>query len=126
MDEVFKIVQPPVGGGIQIDDNNTRDLFEDYTSLTSEQVLASIEFYRAHGQDYDLENLSWSEQFLANCCDDTLRAKLDERMDRHSELERGGPIYFYEMMEAIMTMTTEAATLMKEKLRTLTMQDFAG
>ena len=25
-----------------------------------------------------------------------------------------------------MTMTTEAATLMKEKLRTLTMQDFAG
>ena len=29
-------------------------------------------------------------------------------------------------MTAIMTMTTEAATLMKEKLRTLTMQDFAG
>ena len=64
---------------------------------------------------------------MANCCDESLRAKLDERIARYiSQSERGGPIYFYEMMSAIMTMTTEAATLMKEKLRTLTMQDFTG
>ena len=48
-------------------------------------------------------------------------------MARYTErTQRGGPIFFFETMEAIMTLTTEAATLMKDKLRTLTMQDFAG
>ena len=62
--------------------------------------------------------------FLANSCDEALRAKLNERMV--NQTNRGGPLYFFEMMTAIMTMTTEAVTLMKEKLRTLTMQNFAG
>ena len=40
--------------------------------------------------------------------------------------QKGGPTHFFEMMEAIMTMTIEGATLMKEKLKTLKMQDFSG
>ena len=69
-------------------------------------------FYRTFGQDYDLQNLKWSKLFLANCCDEALRAKLDERMA--NQTIRGGPLYFFETMTAIMTMTTEAATLMKD------------
>ena len=124
MDEVFQIVTPPADGGNLINDDDTVDLFSHYSSLTRDQVLASMNFYRTFGQDYDLQNLTWSELFLANCCDEALRAKLDERMA--NQTIKGGPLYFFEMMTAIMTMTTEAATLMKEKLRTLTMQDFAG
>ena len=104
-----------------------KDIFANYSNLTIENITSSIRFYREFGQSYDLENLSWSEQFLSNCCDAELGAKLDERMASYTErTQRGGPIFFFEMMEAIMTLTTEAATLMKDKLRTLTMQDFAG
>ena len=126
MEEVFDIVKPPGAGGIAIDPEATKSLFTHYSTLPKEAILASVSFYRSHVQAYDLENLSWSEQFLSNCCDETLRAKLDERMASYTSSQRGGPSYFYEMMQAIMTMTTEGATLMKEKLRTLTMQDFAG
>ena len=127
MDEVFKIVVPPADGTLNIDATLTQDLFSNYSSLTRKNITSSILFYRHFGQSYDLENLSWSEQFLSNCCDAELGAKLDERMASYTErTQRGGPIFFFEMMEAIMTLTTEAATLMKDKLRTLRMQDFAG
>ena len=119
MDKVFQKVVPPDDGTNVIDPALTKNLFENFSTLTREQILASIGFYREFGQKYDLENLRWSEQFLSNCCDAELSAKLDERMARYDNREkRGGPIYFLEMMEAI----PEAATLMKDKLRSLTMQ----
>ena len=85
MDEVFKIVVPPADGTNNIDPTLTRDLFSNYSSLTRENITSSIRFYRQFGQSYDLENLSWSEQFLSNCCDAELGAKLDERMARYTE-----------------------------------------
>ena len=63
MDEVFQIVTPPADGGNLINDDDTVDLFSHYSSLTRDQVLASMTFYRTFGQDYDLQNLKWSEIF---------------------------------------------------------------
>ena len=67
MNEVFQIVKPPVGGGHLINEAETVGLFTNYSSLTKGQILASMTFYRTFGQDYDLQNLTWSELFLANC-----------------------------------------------------------
>ena len=126
MDDVFNIVTPNATVPGTILPEKTKDLFDDYSTLTKAQVQTSIRFYREHGQDYDLNNLRWSANFLSNCCDKNLSAKMDERMANYSTAERGGPLYFFEMMQAILTLTTDAATLMKDKLRTLKMQDFLG
>ena len=62
-DEVFQIVTPPVGGRHLINDADSVDPFTNYSSLTKDQVLASMTFYRTFGKDYDLQNLKWSEIF---------------------------------------------------------------
>ena len=54
---------PPADGGNLINDDDTVDLFSHYSSLTRDHVLASMTFYRTFGQDYDLQNLTWSEIF---------------------------------------------------------------
>jgi hypothetical protein len=126
MHEVFTIVTPPTDAAAEVDDSLSKDLFDKYSTITKDEILKSTLFYRGYGQDYDLENLAWAETFLKNCCDKNLSDKLDERMDKYSALERGGPIFFYEMMQAILTLTTDSAALMKDKLRSLKMQDFLG
>ena len=126
MDEVFDIVEPSLANDGTIVDAKTENLFSNYSSITAKQIKTSTGFYRTYGRDYDLQNLQWAETFLKNCCDTDLSDKMDERMSKYAANEKGGPIFFFEMMSAILTLTTEAATLMKEKLFTLTMQDFLG
>ena len=100
MDEVFKIVVPPRDGTNNLDGTKIKDLFADYSNLGRANILSSIRFYREFWQSYDLESLSWSEQFLSNCCDTEVGAKLDERMARYTErTQRGGPIFLFEMMD---------------------------
>jgi hypothetical protein len=125
MDEVFQIVTPPAAGSV-IDATTNKDLFTDYSKITKQQILDSTTFFRQYGQEYDLQNLAWSEQFFRNCCDSVLSDKMDERMEKYTDAQKGGPIYFYEMMQAILTLTSDAAALMKERLRSLTLQDFKG
>ena len=125
MHEVFEIITPNKEG-TGIDESQTKDLFENYSTIPKEAILASIQFLRQYGQDYDLENLAWAQTYLSNCCDKNLSDKLDERMEKYSAIQRGGPIFFYEMMEAILTLTSDSAALMKEKLKSLSMQDFLG
>ena len=125
MDEVFQIVTPPAAGSV-IDATTNKDLFTDYSKITKQQILDSTTFFRQYGQEYDLQNLAWSEQFFRNCCDSVLSDKMDERMEKYTDAQKGGPIYFYEMMQAILILTSDAAALMKERLRSLTLQDFKG
>ena len=76
------------------DGEETVDFFTNYSILTKDEIVASMRFYRTYGQDYDLQNLTWSELFLAKCCDGALPANLDERMARYThQSEQGGPIY---------------------------------
>eukprot|EP00957_Ditylum_brightwellii_P023596 1780784-Ditylum_brightwellii.AAC.1 len=42
------------------------NLIVNYDSITEVQVASSVEFYREYGQEYDLENLDWSQTFLKN------------------------------------------------------------
>eukprot|EP00957_Ditylum_brightwellii_P165629 12608727-Ditylum_brightwellii.AAC.1 len=42
------------------------NLIANYDSITEVQVASSVEFYREYGQEYDLENLDWSQTFLKN------------------------------------------------------------
>ena len=129
MDQVFDIVKPTDDDNCEIVKVATKGFFENYSTISREEILASVKHYRDYGQDYDIQNLEWSKDFLSNCCDKVLKAKMNERMtNKNKEEEISGPkkIFFYEMMEAILSLTADAATLMKEKLKTLMMQDFAG
>ena len=69
-------------------------MFDEFSTITKEEIIASNSFYRKNGQDYDSENLNWSEIFLANCCDKDLASKMDERMSRYTRTQTGGPLYF--------------------------------
>ena len=60
MADVFQIVKPTAGN--TIDDGATKNLFDNYSTVTKEEILTSTEFYRSYGQDWDLDNLATDRQ----------------------------------------------------------------
>ena len=102
------------------------NLLEKYSSVTREQVLVSNLFDSHYGQDYDVENLRWSEEFLCNSCDPELRIKVQENLSTVDKECHGGPLFFHEMMSIIFTMTADETDNMRESLKTMTLQQFKG
>ena len=105
---------------------STLNLFDSYSSVTRQQVQASSEHYLLFGQDFDVENLKWSEDFLSNSCEPDLRNKINENMMLSQDTYQGGPLFFYELIQIILTLTADDAEAMKTSIKTMTLQDFQG
>eukprot|EP00957_Ditylum_brightwellii_P052103 3951567-Ditylum_brightwellii.AAC.1 len=58
------------------------NLIANYDSITEVQVPNLVEFYQKYGQEYDLENLDWSQTFLKSLCLQALTHKVEEHMDK--------------------------------------------
>eukprot|EP00978_Attheya_sp_CCMP212_P014988 scaffold38493_cov31-Attheya_sp.AAC.1 len=82
-----------------------------------ENVCESVEFFRTWGQDYDLENINWTLEFLENSCQKDLRTKVSDQMNAVPEARQGGPTCFTIMMKLVTTTTDNAIhALMKRVL----------
>jgi hypothetical protein len=127
MDEVFKLVQPAnnVLNPGQVT-NTEINLFDNFATVTRDQVLASNVHYRTYGQNDAVENLSWSELLLFNSCDSDLRNKVKENLASLDDDFHGGPLFFFEMISIILDMTADETENLKESIKTMTMQDFLG
>ena len=47
-------------------------LFDNFSSVTVEEVCASNRHYRRYGEEYHLQNLDWTLQLLLRSCNDEL------------------------------------------------------
>ena len=65
MDQVFDIVKPTDDDNCEIVKVATKGFFENYSTISREEILASVKHYRDYGQDYDIQNLEWSKDFLS-------------------------------------------------------------
>eukprot|EP00957_Ditylum_brightwellii_P183144 13949254-Ditylum_brightwellii.AAC.2 len=106
--DCFMLVQPTPGGQNALTAQRL-NLIANYDAITEAQVASSVEFYREYGQEYNLENLDWSQMFLKNLCLQALTHKVEEHMERRiNQQECRGPMFFYIMIEIFSTMSAEA------------------
>eukprot|EP00957_Ditylum_brightwellii_P071224 5414135-Ditylum_brightwellii.AAC.1 len=123
--DCFMLVQPtPLGP----DDFAPQqlNLLADYDTITEVQVTKSVEFFSKYSQDYDLENLDWSQKFLGNLCSEALIHKVEERMDRLNKNKCGRPMFFYIMMEILSSMSAEVKWALINCMKKLSLCDFEG
>jgi hypothetical protein len=92
--------------------DNIDEILEDY-------VRKTMRFKRYYGQEYDLQDLQWSQELLENSCDEELRNKIREQLKEIPADEQGGALYYYLMIELIQVDTDNAVRSLTTKLANL-------
>lgn len=107
-------------------DEDRIDLLRQYSEVSLDRVLRSARWYAQYGDSKDFDSSSWAELLLKNSCDTMLHDKVVERMMTFDELERGGPTFFYVMMDIITAISDEAARTLTTKITMLKLTDLDG
>ena len=55
---------------------NTINLFDDYSSVTVEQIKQASQFFMHWGADYHVESCKWSADKILNSCEESLKEKI--------------------------------------------------
>ena len=117
-----------MGADFQTDSNGkflTLDLLEHYATIKEEQAKISNFYFRLYGQSYDLENLDWSKELLECSCEQSLRDKAEERIAHNPEFG-GGPLFFWHLMNLILSSSEQAATTLTERINSLKIYSIPG
>ena len=88
----------------------TIDLLEQWDSLDINILERHIRFMHAYGQEYDLQNLTWTLELLENSCEQNLADKIQEDLVNVASSLECGPMFFYLMMKRIISSTEDAFT----------------
>ena len=104
----------------------SRGLLSLFFSLSEDDIRTSNKFYNHFGQDYDLQNLSWSAELLENSCEQDLLDKISEKPVDVPEAEKGGPLTFYYKMLEIRSSTKDDIRTMEHRLSSLKITSFQG
>ena len=104
----------------------TIDLLEQWDSIDMSLLERHIKFLSSYGQDYDLQNMTWTLELLESSCAQGLADKIQEDLlDVDSSLECG-PMFFFLMMRRIISSTEDAVTAMTEKIKSMKVTSFDG
>ena len=104
----------------------TIDLLEQWDSIDMVVLERHIRFLVSYGQDYDLQNMTWTLELLELSCEQGLADKIQEDLlDINSSLECG-PMFFFLMMRRIISSTEDAVTAMTEKIKSMKVTSFEG
>ena len=103
-------------------------LLDDYDKQSLQQYVVerSVEHMRKWGEDFDIENLEWSQELLENSCSEELRNLVSEQMLEINTIYHGGPLFFYLMMKIIIRTTNEATRKLIERIRNLNISNIRG
>ena len=104
----------------------TYDLLQMHSSLSINTIREYMQFLRTYGQDYDLQNLEWSEELFKNSCEPSLRDKVVEQSLNIPENERGGPLLFFLAMQIITTASYDTTVAMVSRITNMKLTDFPG
>ena len=102
------------------------DLLSDYRTTDIENVKRATAWYARFGQDYHTENVAWSGEVILKSCNETLRLKILESVAQFEEAEKGGPTYFYILMEKVIATSQTALRGLVIVLNNTTLKDFGG
>ena len=64
-------------------------------------ITFNMHLQSLYGKDYLLSDRQLSLEYLKNCCDAGLTAKINEKMTQHENTEKGAPLFFFYMLELI-------------------------
>ena len=106
--------------------NGEKSLRDNSIGATLEEVARSNQHYNQFGQDYDVQDLNWSQELLENSCDATLRDKVMENLAQYPRVQHGGPLFYRIMMGLITTTTAEATRMMITRISTMKIRDIQG
>jgi hypothetical protein len=115
-----------VHAGIPATMPRTLPLIEYIDDLTLKLVRATMKFKRYYGQEYDLQDLQWTQELLENSCDEALRAKIIEKVQTIPDDEMGGAVYYYIMMQLIRIDTEKAVRSLLDKIGSLSIAKIPG
>jgi hypothetical protein len=101
-------------------------LIERIDELTEASVRASVRFKRYYGQTFDIQDLQWSQELIENSCDEDLRIKVLERLRPIPDVEQGGPLFYYTMIQLIQTDAEQAVRTLIDKLEHLSLKTLSG
>jgi uncharacterized membrane protein YgcG len=103
-----------------------KNLRENYTNITIDEIRKSNRYYNMYGQDYDVQDLGWTQELLENSCEPSLRDKVMEKITLYPRDEQGGPLFYRIMMELITTTTDQATRTMITRITNMKIRDIAG
>jgi hypothetical protein len=115
-----------VNAGIPNRMPKTLPLIDYIDDLTLKLVRATMKFKRYYGQEYDLQDLQWSQELLENSCDEDLRAKIIEKVHSVPDDEMGGAVFYYVMMQLIRIDTEKAVRSLLDKIGSLSIAKVPG
>ena len=104
----------------------TSDLLEQWDTLDIEVLKHHITFLYAYGQDYDLQNLTWTLELMENSCEQDLADKVQEDLLGMAPHYECGPMYFYLMMRRIISSSEDAVVAMTEKIKNMKVSAIKG
>jgi len=101
-------------------------LFDNFSSVTVEEVCASNRHYRRYGEEYHLQNLDWTLQLLLRSCDDELRNRVLEKTMSVKPIEAGGPLFLIVMLKEITTVSQDSIRALTSKITGFKISDVPG
>ena len=94
MIDVFTIQLYGPSDPTDIEAPKQKNLLTHYAKLELADVHKTVCFYRLYGQDYDLENLQWSQELLEESCEPSLRDKVLKKAHASQLLKWVGQLSF--------------------------------
>ena len=82
--------------------------------------------YNQFGQNFDVQDLAWTQELLENSCDETLRDKVMETLLLYPKVQQGGPLFYRIMIGLITTTTAEATRTMVTRITSMKIRDIQG
>jgi hypothetical protein len=87
----------------------------------SNQIWGEFALSHIHAQ-----SLSWSQEYLLNCCDATLRDDIENRLLAIPIEHQGGPIVYHLIMTSLVSCTFEASRHIVNRLQAMSVRDYPG
>jgi hypothetical protein len=125
MHDVFTILIPDPGDHKKI--LQKKDLFTEYPSVHIEDVLTSNDWYNKWPQeDTHQQNLQLTYKFFQSNANDKLWEKSFERYSKYPNTQKGGPLFFFIMLQQLVSNSEEAAQSLQLRLEHLSIGEIDG
>ncbi len=130
MDNVFRSIPEEMiddaGEWVPRSSKGMIDLETNHTDTTLDNVKKAVSWQNKRGPLYYVENNDWSETAILNSCEEGLKLKLIEDLEKLNYIERGGPTAFMIMMKYILSASEESMTGIIEQFKKMKLTDIPG
>ena len=90
------------------------------------KVRQNMRTYNLYAPNHVIEDSNLAAEYLENCCNDTLKAKIDEKISKYPKAERGGVVFYFLLMELISPSLDGAIRTLITGLNSMKLSDFDG